>query len=255
MEVMANIIQKILSALAWFFGVIFIFIGILMYTENNAFFANALIVIGGVLLLPPIKRLALDASSKFTKGRLTVLAVILILSGIIRSPTAEVDQTKGIDDSEKKVETEEDKGSDTEITEEVVPEETSSEDMIFNDEDTEEFVEDAAYEYEDTQFTENTRSKFPSFSLEFSVLVQQSLLGGPLNLSIVSRNKEPVLVYDIIVNDGVNCPIYGGKEVKSGVMYYGEKYQFPIVNCDLDQIIEVKIITEKGYVIGNMEIL
>lgn len=257
---MANLIQKILSVLAWFFGIMFILVGIIVNTENGAFMSNSLMVIGGILLLPPIKRLALETHSTLTKGRLTILAVILIFSGIIMSPTEDVDQTASTDSSQNLVEKEDTQGSDDEEVGELVLDELSSEDMSF-EEDVEVYddsINDVGYEveeYEGTQFSENTRSKFPALSLEFSFLVQQRLLGGPLELSIVSRNKQPVLVYDIIINDGVNCPIYGGKEVTSGVMSYGEKYQFSIVGCDLDQIVEIKIITEKGYVAGDIEML
>lgn len=69
--------QKLLLIGAWFFGVNFI-LGALGALLEGSLVAGLLMLVGGVLLLPPIKRLILDKKPNLSRGKITALGSILI---------------------------------------------------------------------------------------------------------------------------------------------------------------------------------
>lgn len=243
--IMSNFKSKLLSAFAWFFGIAFILGG---WSGDGELISGLLMIIGGCLLLPPIKRLILDRKPNLSRGKITIAGSIIILIAYIflisnediSQTTVKDDQTlsDNVDNENVEVAPE----LDEHITEEVV-----SIDAGFEDDDY------ISQEDESNNFIENKRSKLPSLSLEFYFTATNDGRGNPTIISIVSRNKDPILIYDIIVNDGLSCEIYGDKASIRRVISFGEKSQFSIVGCDPDQIIEVKIVTEKGYVSGDLE--
>ena len=69
--------QKLLLVGAWFFGVTFIF-GSLGALLEGSLIAGFLMLIGGSLLLPPVKRLILDKKPSLSRGKITAVGSILI---------------------------------------------------------------------------------------------------------------------------------------------------------------------------------
>lgn len=69
--------QKILLVGAWFFGVIFILAALGAFLEGNVV-AGLLMLVGAVLLLPPIKRLILDKKTSLSSGKITAVGSILV---------------------------------------------------------------------------------------------------------------------------------------------------------------------------------
>ncbi|PKH82094.1 hypothetical protein [Psychrobacter sp. 4Bb] len=69
--------QKLLLIGAWFFGVTFIF-GSLGALLEGSLVASLLMLVGGILLLPPIKRLILDKKPNLSRGKIIALGSILI---------------------------------------------------------------------------------------------------------------------------------------------------------------------------------
>lgn len=69
--------QKLLLIGAWFFGVNFI-LGSLGALLEGSLVAGLLMLVGGILLLPPIKRLILDKKPNLSRGKITVVGSILI---------------------------------------------------------------------------------------------------------------------------------------------------------------------------------
>ena len=87
---MNNLKSKILSVGAWFFGVIFIISALGMMLQGGIV-TGVLMLLGSVLLLPPIKRLILDKKPKIGKGKITVAGSILIFISMLFVPAG--DQT------------------------------------------------------------------------------------------------------------------------------------------------------------------
>lgn len=83
---MSNLKSKILSVGAWFFGVLFITTALGMMLQGSIV-TGVLMLIGSVLLLPPIKRLILDKKPKIGKGKITVVGSVLIFISMLFVPT------------------------------------------------------------------------------------------------------------------------------------------------------------------------
>ena len=67
----------VLSIIAWLFGVFFILIGLLVCL-GGGLISGLLMLIAGILFLPPIKRLILDKKPTLSRGKITVVGSILI---------------------------------------------------------------------------------------------------------------------------------------------------------------------------------
>lgn len=85
---MSNLKSKILSVCAWIFGVFSIVLGISALDEG-AWLAALLFLIGGCLLLPPVKRLILDKKSNLSRNGLTVAGVVLVFTASFAMPSYE----------------------------------------------------------------------------------------------------------------------------------------------------------------------
>lgn len=83
---MNNLKSKILSVCAWFFGIFFIATALGMMAQG-AIVTSVLMLIGSVLLLPPIKRLILDKKPKIGRGKITVAGSTLIFISMLFIPT------------------------------------------------------------------------------------------------------------------------------------------------------------------------
>ena len=75
---MNNLQSKVLSVVAWFFGVIFI-MGALGAFLEGSLVAGLLMLVAGILFLPPIKRLILDKQPNLSKGKITAAGTILVV--------------------------------------------------------------------------------------------------------------------------------------------------------------------------------
>ena len=254
---MSNLQSKVLSACAWFFGITFVIAGFGILLNEGGWFSGLLIIIGSCLLLPPIKRLILDKKPNLSRGKITAAGSILILIGCFvikdtgESSVVDTQPLDNITDKES-------------VVLEAEPDAPAVEESGYGDEYVnvnDEIASEEGYVYDDESnsqengLVENKRSKLPALSLEFYFTVTNDGQGNPTLLSIVSRNKKPIHIYDIILNDGISCPIYGEKISRNGIVSFGEKHEFPIVGCDPDQIVEVKVVTEKGYVTGGLEVI
>jgi|24_taG_2_1085349.scaffolds.fasta_scaffold02206_2 ABC-type Na+ efflux pump permease subunit len=71
------ILQKLLLVGALFFGVTFIFGSLGAFLEGSLI-AGLLMLIGGILLLPPVKRLIIDKNPSLSRGKITAVGSILI---------------------------------------------------------------------------------------------------------------------------------------------------------------------------------
>ena len=254
---MSNLQSKVLSVCAWFFGTIFIISGFGILLNEGGLLSGLLIMIGGGLLLPPIKRLISDKKPNLSRGKLTAAGSILILTGCFAIKDSGEYSVADVQPSDTVAEKET-------LVLEAEPDAPAVEESGYGDEYAtvnDEIASEEGYVYDDesnsheNELVENKRSKLPALSLEFYFTVTNDGRGNPTLLSIVSRNKKPIHIYDIILNDGISCPIYGEKISRNGIVSFGEKHEFPIVGCDPDQIIEVKVVTEKGYVTGDLEVI
>jgi len=253
MGTMSNFQSKVFSFFAWFFGIIFILGGLPVLFADGELISGSLMIIGGCLLLPPIKRLILNRKPNLSRGKITTVgSIIILIAYIFLISNEDISQTTVTD--EQILSNNADNGS-VEVTpesnEQVVEEEIVSIDAGFEEDSYDDGYNSQAHE--ETDMLESKRSKLPALSLEFYFTVMNDGRGNPTIISIVSRNKDPILIYDIIVNDGLSCAIYDDKTSIRRHVSFGEKAQFAIVGCDPDQIIEVKVVTEKGYVSGDIE--
>ena len=254
---MSNLQSKVLSVCAWFFGVTFVIAGFGILLNKGGLLSGLLIMIGSCLLLPPIKRLILDKKPNLSRGKITAAGSIIILIGcfaIKDSGEYSVADAQPLDTVAEK----ETLVLEAELDAPAVEESGYGDEYAnVNDEIASEegYVYDDEYNSQENELVENKRSRFPALSLEFFFTVTNKGQGNPTILSIVSRNKEPIHIYDIIVNDGISCPVYGEKISRNGIVSFGEKHEFVIVGCDPDQIVEVKVVTEKGYLTGGLEVI
>lgn len=77
--------QKILIVGAWFFGVVFI-LGALGALLEGSLVAGLLMLVAGILFLPPIKRLILDKQPNLSKGKITTAGTILVVISLFFLP-------------------------------------------------------------------------------------------------------------------------------------------------------------------------
>ncbi|MBH0007698.1 DUF308 domain-containing protein [Psychrobacter sp. SWN149] len=78
--------STVLSVIAWFFGVVFIF-GALGAFLGGSLIAGLLMLVAGVLFLPPIKRLILDRKPTLSKGKITIAGAVLAVISMFFVPT------------------------------------------------------------------------------------------------------------------------------------------------------------------------
>lgn len=91
--------QKILLIGAWFFGVIFILASLGAFLEGSVV-AGLLMLIGAVLLLPPIKRLILNKKTRLSSGKITAIGSILVfISFFLAALGSDTDSTSPADNS------------------------------------------------------------------------------------------------------------------------------------------------------------
>ncbi len=113
---------------AWFFGVIFILGALGAFLEGSVI-AGLLMLVGGGLLLPPIKRLILDKKPNLSKGKITAAGTVLIVISMIFLPlNAETDdENRTLTSESAVVETNQDDVKQEEATEVATPIEEKSE--------------------------------------------------------------------------------------------------------------------------------
>jgi hypothetical protein len=247
---MDSLLSKIFLAAAWFFGIAFILIAILLTIIGESI-TGPILLIAGFLFLPSTKKFISSKIPSLKKGVITIIATVLVFTSLFFTQDTENNEKVYLSEGGNEADVLD--GEDTkvaDIDEQPIPVDNEPELVVEENSYDDEYIQ----EIETAHTNRNKRSEFPSISLDFSVLTEQNPLKDYLTLSIVSKNKDPVFVYDIVVNDGRNCGIYSNDEGVSRDMYFGEKYQFNIFGCDIDQIIEVKIITDKGYTALDMEV-
>lgn len=250
---MSNLQSKVLSVCAWFFGVTFVIAGFGILLNEGGLLSGLLIMIGSCLLLPPIKRLILDKKPNLSRGKITVAGSILILIGcfaIKDSGEYSVADAQTLDTvAEKEA-----------LVLEAEPDAPAVEESGYGDgyaNLNDEIASEQGYGYEDEIASEqgyeeispveSKRSKLPNPFLDFGGSTK-TVDNTPI-ISIVSKNKEMLNIYNVVINDGLSCEIYNiFNDKPSGTINFGEKFDLLIVGCSQDQVIEVKIITDKGYV-------
>lgn len=89
--------QKLLLVGAWFFGVTFIF-GSLGALLEGSLIAGLLMLIGGSLLLPPVKRLIIDKKPSLGRGKITSVGSILIFISMFFISSDDATKTDSNDD-------------------------------------------------------------------------------------------------------------------------------------------------------------
>ena len=248
---MDNFKSNLLSAFAWFFGVIFIIGALAIGSDEGGIIAALLMLIGGLLLLPPVKRMILKSKPNLSTGKITALgSILIVIAYAFLLSNEDIQQNNAVD--EQVLSDIPDNGSvDTsqELEEQIVEEEVVSIDDGFINPEEDGYYEDGynpqPYDTPNTEVVESKRSKLPNPFIDFSGSIK-SVDYTPI-ITLVSRNKEPLYIYDIIVNDGISCEIYGDKSSRNGILNFGEKIDLYIVNCSQDQVVEVKVITKKGY--------
>lgn len=78
--------STVLSVIAWFFGVVFIF-GALGAFLGGSLIAGLLMLVAGILFLPPIKRLILDKKPTLSKAKITTVGAVLAIISLFFVPT------------------------------------------------------------------------------------------------------------------------------------------------------------------------
>lgn len=248
--------SKVLSVCAWFFGLIFILTGLGILLNGDGLFASLIILVGSILLLPPIKRLILERKPSLSRGKITVVGSLLILIGCFFISSNEVAGQSNVENEKPFADAADNESTtiDSSLNERTV-EESGYGDEYANVNDEIASMQDDGYddeygsqEYEETKPIENKRSKrskLPNPFLDFNASIR-TVDNTPI-ISVISKNKEILDIYDIVINDGISCGIYSINGDISGTVKFGEKFDLFIVGCSQDQIVEVKIITEKGY--------
>lgn len=109
---MNNFKSKLLSVCAWFFGVCSI-IGAISALSEEERLSALFLLIGGCLLLPPIKRFISDKKSSLSGGRITVAGVVLVFIAPFAMSSYEQDASSiGINSSTQALSNEEPVDSD-----------------------------------------------------------------------------------------------------------------------------------------------
>ena len=85
---MSDLKSKILLVISWFFGVVFI-LGGLGVLFGESLIGGLLMLIAGILLLPPIKRLILAKKPNLSKVKITIAGAVLAVISTFFIPTDE----------------------------------------------------------------------------------------------------------------------------------------------------------------------
>lgn len=102
--IMKKILNIILTVLAWMFGIAFAIGSISELFNGNILFAITLLI-GSLLLLPPIKKLIIKRIPKLSRWMITMLGSVIILSSFgIFAPNAEPKNTVVAKDDKQVVE-------------------------------------------------------------------------------------------------------------------------------------------------------
>lgn len=101
--------QKILVVGAWFFGVVFI-LGALGALLEGSLVAGLLMLVAGILFLPPIKRLIIDKQPSFSKGKVTAAGAALVVISFFFLPldTEVADEVQDLNSESTAAKTEQD---------------------------------------------------------------------------------------------------------------------------------------------------
>lgn len=83
---MNNLKSKVLSVIAWFFGITFILGGLGAFL-GGSLIAGLLMLVAGFLFLPPIKRLILNKKSNLSKAKITLTGAVLAVISMFFVPT------------------------------------------------------------------------------------------------------------------------------------------------------------------------
>lgn len=251
---------KLLNIIAWVMGVFFILCSLVPFSEGWII-PGILMLLGAAFILPPVKSFMLKKNAIFTKGNLTIIGSILIIISFVifsldgdSSPVSdetplEIKGTSGKEDENNTAATdvsnsvEEDSVEEDLVEEDLVAEGSESnnevDEIVIVEEDL--VTEDSGYD-DDAYNNRSKRSKLPNPLIDFSISLSE--IDNTPVLSFVSKNKQPLEIYDVVINDGITCSTHGAT---SGVINYAETFDIYIVNCNPQQVVEVKIITEKGY--------
>lgn len=89
------------SISSWFFGIIFIGVGLSFLFNEVSLFLSMVVLIGATLLLPPIKQLIQKKEPTFSKGKITILGTILTFIPMFFLPTVDNDYYKQLDKSDE----------------------------------------------------------------------------------------------------------------------------------------------------------
>ena len=89
--------QKLLLVGSWFFGVTFI-LGSLGAFLEGSLVAGLLMLIGGILLLPPVKQLILDKKPSLSRGKITAVGSILIFISMLFVSSDDASKIDGNED-------------------------------------------------------------------------------------------------------------------------------------------------------------
>lgn len=93
--------------LAWFFGILFLIAG-LGAISSEGFLTGLVLIIGSILLLPPIKRILINKVPKLSRGKLTLLGSVIIFGTLMtvspsEEPVEASQSTTNIDNTSKTV--------------------------------------------------------------------------------------------------------------------------------------------------------
>jgi len=90
-------LQKLLLVGSWFFGVTFI-LGSLGAFLEGSLVAGLLMLIGGILLLPPVKQLILDKKPSLSRGKITAVGSIFIFISMLFVSSDDASKIDGNED-------------------------------------------------------------------------------------------------------------------------------------------------------------
>lgn len=87
----------VFSICAWFFGIIFICIGLAFLLTDGNLLLGIPMLIGAVLLLPPIKNLIIRKKNVFSRGKVSIIGTALIFIGMFFMETGNNDYSQSGD--------------------------------------------------------------------------------------------------------------------------------------------------------------
>ena len=243
-------VSKLLNIIAWVMGVFFILCSLVPFSEGWII-PGILMLLGAAFILPPVKSFMLKQNAIFTTGKLTIIGSIIIIISFVVMPLSEssspvsdetpleIKDTSDQENENNTAATDVSKSVEEDLVAEGSESNNEADEIAIVEEDL--VTEDSGYD--DGAYNDRSkRSKLPNPLIDFSISL--STVDNTPILSFVSKNKKPLEIYDVVINDGVTCSTYGAT---SGVINYGETFDIYIVDCNPQQVVEVKVITEKGY--------